>query len=136
MTPASAAMHERDNVAHELAMSIDRAEPGHAVVSMTVTEEMTNGLDVCHGGLLFTLADTAMAHAANAGDERSFATTASIEWLLPARTGDRLVATSVVAAQRGRNTVHDITVTNGDGDTVALVRGHTLTVGGAVIGDE
>ena len=135
MTPASAAMHERDNVAHELAMSIEHTEDGHAVVAVTVTEQMTNGLGVCHGGLLFTLADTAMAHAANAGNERSLATSASIEWLRPARIGDRLVATSTAIARRGRNTVHDITVANADGETVAIVRGQTLTVGGAVLDD-
>lgn len=133
MTEASGAMHERDNVARELGITITHAAVGLAVVSMTVTEKMTNGLGVCHGGLLFTLADTAMAHASNAGNERTLSTTASIEWVTPARIGDHLVATSRAVAQRGRNTVHDIAVTNGQGDTVALVRGQTLTLGGAVL---
>ena len=126
-------MHSKDRVAHEYGMSIDRAEPGTAVVSMTVTEHMTNGLGVCHGGILFTLADTAMAHASNAGNERTLSTSASIEWLRPAHVGDRLVATSRTTAVRGRNTVHDIEVTDGDGVPVALVRGQTLTLGGAII---
>ena len=125
-------MHANDNVAHELGISIDTAEPGSATVSMTVTEEMTNGLDVCHGGILFTLADTAMAHASNAGNERAFSTTAAIEWIRPAHVGDRLTATSAVAADRGRSTVHDIVVTNERDEVVVLVRGQTLTVGGAV----
>jgi acyl-CoA thioesterase len=133
MTEASGAMHARDNVARELGITITHAAVGLAVVSMTVTEKMTNGLGVCHGGLLFTLADTAMAHASNAGNERTLSTTASIEWVAPARIGDHLVATSRAVAQRGRNTVHDITVTNGQGETVALVRGQTLTLGGAVL---
>lgn len=133
MTDASAAMHQRDHVARELGIEITHAEVGLAVVSMTVEERMTNGLGVCHGGLLFTLADTAMAHASNAGNERTLSTSASIEWISPARVGDHLVATSRAVAQRGRNTVHDITVSNGDGDTVALVRGQTLTLGGAVL---
>jgi acyl-CoA thioesterase len=125
-------MHSNDDVAHLLGMTIDDARPGAATVSMTVTQEMTNGLDVCHGGLLFTLADTAMAHASNAGNERTFSTTASIDWISPAHLGDRLTATSRVVVQRGRNTVHDIEVVNGRGEIVALVRGQTLTVGGAV----
>ena len=125
-------MHANDNVAHELGISIDAARPGSATVSMTVTEEMTNGLDVCHGGILFTLADTAMAHASNAGNERAFSTTAAIEWIRPAHVGDRLTATSAVAADRGRSTVHDIVVTNERDEVVVLVRGQTLTVGGAV----
>jgi acyl-CoA thioesterase len=133
MTDASAAMHEKDQVAKSLGIEITHAEPGLAVVSMTVTEAMTNGLGVCHGGLLFTLADTAMAHASNAANERTLSTTASIEWIKPARIGDHLVATSRAVAQRGRNTVHDISVTDADGDAVALVRGQTLTLGGAVL---
>ena len=133
MTEASAAMHQRDNVARQLGISVTHAEPGLAVVSMTVTEEMTNGLGVCHGGLLFTLADTAMAHDSNAANERSLATTASIEWIAPARIGDHLVATSRAIARRGRNTVHDIEVTNANGDAIALMRGQTLTLGGAVL---
>lgn len=132
MTDASAAMHARDDVAHLLGITITHAKPGLAVVAMTVTKEMTNGLDVCHGGLLFTLADTAMAHDSNSGNERAFSTTASIEWVQPARLGDHLVATSRAVARRGRNTIHDVTVTNADGDTIALVRGETLTVGGPV----
>ena len=94
MTDASAAMHKRDHVAKELGIEITHAEVGLAVVSMTVEERMTNGLGVCHGGLLFTLADTAMAHASNAGNERTLSTTASIEWISTARIGDHLVATS------------------------------------------
>lgn len=128
-------MHARDQVAHDLGISIDRAEPDSATVSMTVTERMTNGLGVCHGGIVFTLADTAMAHASNAGNGRTLATSASIEWIRAARVGDRLTATSVVIARRGRNTVHDIAVTNGEGERVAVVRGQTLTLSQAVADD-
>ncbi len=127
-------MHREDRVAHELGMSIDHADVGAATVSMTVEASMCNGLGVCHGGILFTLADTAMAHASNAGDERSLSTTATIEWLRSAGVGDRLTATSEVVDRRGRNTIHDITVVDQDGRRVALVRGHTLTLGGAVAG--
>ena len=135
MTDASAAMHARDNVARELGMEIVHAEPGHAVVSMTVTETMTNGLGVCHGGILFTLADTAMAHASNAANERTLSTTASIEWLAAGRVGDELVATAHGIAARGRNTVWDVSVATRDGDPIALVRGQTLTLGGPVLDD-
>ena len=128
----SAAMHAEDRVAHAMAMSIDHAADGTATVSMTVTDDMANGLGVCHGGLLFTLADTAMAHASNAADERSFSTTAQIDWITSARVGERLTAVSNRVSQRGRHSIHDIVVTNADGGTVALVRGQTLTVGGPV----
>jgi len=121
-------MHENDDVAHELGIDIVAAEPGAATVEMTVTGSMTNGLDVCHGGIIFALADTAMAHASNAAGDRTLSTSASIEWLRAVRVGERLVATSSVAASRGRNTVHDVVVTV-DGERVALLRGQTLTLG-------
>lgn len=129
-TDASAAMHANDDVAHELDIEIVASEPGAATVAMTVTASMTNGLDVCHGGIIFTLADTAMAHASNAAGGRTLSTTASIEWLRAVTVGERMVATSSVAAIRGRNTVHDVTV-HVDGEPVALLRGQTLTLSDA-----
>lgn len=129
----SASMHARDDVAHVLGIEIGDVAVDEATVRMTVTKAMTNGLDVCHGGLIFTLADTAMAHASNSNDARSFSTTASIEWVHAATVGDELVATCTATARRGRNTVYDIEVRRGDDDVlIALVRGQTLTVGGAV----
>ncbi|MFK8025691.1 MAG: hotdog fold thioesterase [Ilumatobacter sp.] len=127
LTAASESMHANDDVARELGIEIISAEPGAAVVSMTVTQAMTNGLDVCHGGIIFTLADTAMAHASNAAGRRTLSTSASIEWLRPVSVGERMVASSSISATRGRNTVHDITVRVVD-DPVALVRGQTLTL--------
>ena len=129
----SAAMHARDDVAHVLGIEIGDVAVDEATVRMTVTKAMTNGLDVCHGGLIFTLADTAMAHASNSNDARSFSTTASIEWVQAATVGDELVATCRATARRGRNTVYDIEVRRGSDDVlIALLRGQTLTVGGAV----
>lgn len=133
ITAASAAMNDRDAVAHGLQIEIERAVDGSATASLTVTPAMSNGLGTCHGGIIFSLADTAMGHASNAGDARSMATTASIEWVKAARVGDRLTATSRTVATRGRNTVHDIDVVNDAGETVAIFRGQTLTLGGSVI---
>jgi len=124
-------MHERDQVAKGLQIDISRAVTGGATASMTVTHAMTNGLGTRHGGVIFSLADTAMGHASNAGDERSLATTASIEWVKAAKQGDRLTATSRTVATRGRNTVHDIDVVNDAGETIAIFRGQTLTLGGS-----
>ena len=126
-------MHERDQVAKGLQIDISRAVTGGATASMTVTHAMTNGLGTCHGGVIFSLADTAMGYASNAGDERSLATTASIEWVKAAKQGDRLTATSRTVATRGRNTVHDIDVVNDAGETIAIFRGQTLTLGGSVV---
>ena len=103
VTAASAAMHERDQVAKGLQIDISRAVTGGATASMTVTHAMTNGLGTCHGGVIFSLADTAMGHASNAGDERSLATTASIEWVKAAKQGDRLTATSRTVDARAQH---------------------------------
>ena len=124
---ASRAMHANDDVAHELGIEIISSEPGRAEVSVTVTAAMTNGLDVCHGGIIFTVADTAMAHASNAAGGRTLSTTASIEWLRAVAIGERMVAARSVTATRGRNSVHDITVRVGD-EVGAVVRGQTLTL--------
>lgn len=120
-------MYADDHVAHALGIVIERAGPGVATVRMTVTRDMTNGLGVCHGGVVFTLADTAMAYASNAAGARSVSTSASIEWLRPARRGDELTAVSRVVGRRGRNTVHDVVVSNAAGEAIALVRAQTLT---------
>jgi acyl-CoA thioesterase len=100
---------------------------------MTVTKSMTNGLGVCHGGILFAFADTAMAYGSNEAGDATFSTNATIEWVTPAREGARLTATSTRVATRGKSAVHDITVTDENGATVALVRGQTLSTGGSVI---
>jgi acyl-CoA thioesterase len=121
-------MYAADRVAQVAGMRVVEAEAGFATVEMTVREEMTNGLGVCHGGLVFTLADTAMAYASNAGDDRALSTSASIEWIRSASEGDRLRATCRTVVRRGRSAIHDIVVVDGDGETVALVRGHTLAV--------
>lgn len=131
-TEVSAAMHAKDEVAHGMDMSIDAVSDGSAVVSMTVTSVMANGLGVCHGGLLFTLADTAMAHASNAADARAFSTTAQIDWINSAFVGQRLTASSTRVSQRGKSSIHDVVITNDLDETIALVRGQTLTVGGPV----
>lgn len=129
----AAAMNRADRVAHHYSMSVDEVTEGRATVSMTVTEAMTNGLGVCHGGLIFTLADTAMAYGSNSDDIPTFSTTATIEWLRPAHAGTRLSATSTRIAGRGRNHIHDVTVTDDLGETVALVRGQTLATEGSVV---
>ena len=121
-------MHGRDRVAHDLGAVVDESAPGSATVSLHVQERMTNGLGICHGGIVFTLADMAMAHASNAGNGRTVATSASIEWIRSAHVGDHLTATCRTIARRGRNAVHDIVVTNAGGETVAVVRGQTLTL--------
>jgi acyl-CoA thioesterase len=116
----------RDHVAGMLAMTIVEERPGRAVVVMTVRDDMVNALGVCHGGMIFTLADTAMAYASNAAGPVALAASASIEFLRPVTLGTVLTATCVAVATTARSVVHDTTVTADDGATVAIFRGRTV----------
>jgi acyl-CoA thioesterase len=121
-------MYAADAASQSLGIRLMAAGDGTATVELDVGDDLVNGLDVCHGGLVFTLADTAMAYASNAGEQTAVSTSASIEWLRAAAAGDELRAMCRTVAARGRNAIHDLVVTRADGETVALVRGHTLTV--------
>jgi acyl-CoA thioesterase len=132
MDPAAtaAAMRARDRCSDALGMDLLDVGDATATVRMTVRADMCNGHGVCHGGMIFTLADTAMAFASNA-DVDALATAASIEFLEATREGDELRATAVERHRRGRTGIYDVSVERPDGTVVALFRGRTLAVGGA-----
>ena len=91
---------------------------------------MSNGHGNCHGGYLFTLADSAFAFACNSYNTMTVAQHCAITYLIPGRIGDRMTATATEVSRRGRSGLYDIRVTNQDGDTVAEFRGHSRTVKG------
>lgn len=127
---SASAMYKTDSAIHDLGIEIVSVDEGTATVAMTITDTMVNGHSVCHGGFVFTVADTAMAYACNSFGSIALAASASIEFLRPAYTGQRLVATAT-PAHIGRRTAHwDVMVTNADGDTVAIFRGRTKIVDG------
>lgn len=124
-------MYPDDRTAHLLGITIQNVAPGKATATMTVGDDMVNGLGVCHGGLMFTLADAAMAYASNAATpegSQALATSATVDFLAPAMIGQRLTATAVAQGAAGRSTIHDVNVRNEDGLLVASFRGRTLTV--------
>lgn len=121
------AMYAGDRVAHELGMVVSTVGPSMAIVDMTVTETMCNGLDVCHGGVIFSLADAAMAFASNSLGGTHLASDASIDWLAPARVGDQLTATAIESARRGRTSLFHVEV-RGPEDVIAVFRGKTKMV--------
>lgn len=128
----AATMYAEDRTAHLLDIQLGAVEPGRATLTMTVRPDMVNGLGVCHGGVLFTLADAAMAYASNGGNERSVATSAAIDFVAPAQVGEVLTAEASERVKPGRSAVNDVTVSTSEGDVVAVFRGRTLTVGGSV----
>jgi len=121
----TAAMAGNDRAAGLLGYEVVSVSPGRAVVTMVVTEAMVNGLDVCHGGLIFTLADSAMAHASNSHGAVTFAVAASIDFVSPGRLGARLTATATEQFRRGRTGLYDVAVTDDDGAVVARFHGRT-----------
>jgi acyl-CoA thioesterase len=109
--------------------------PGSAVLAMTVRDDMLNGHDICHGGLIATLADTAFAYGCNAYNEVTVASGFAIDLLAPGRLGDRLTATCTELSKSGRTGVYDIDVVNQRGERVAVFRGRSHTVRGKAIVD-
>ncbi len=125
----AAAMFANDDASKLIGITIDSVGPGAATVSMTVRPDMTNGLDVCHGGYLFTLADTAMAFASNSRANTAFATAANIDFIAPGRLGAKLVAVATETSLQGRNAIYDVVVSDAnDGTVVALFHGRTRDV--------
>jgi acyl-CoA thioesterase len=109
---------------------------GRAVVAMTVRADMLNGHAICHGGIVFALADSAFAFACNSHNENTLAAAASIDFLEAAREGDVLSAEARELWRRGRNGLYEITVSNQRGERVALFRGRSYRVDGQVVGGE
>jgi len=120
-------MMQGDRASAALGMVVETDEPGRAVVSMPVREDMTNGFAITHGGLVFTLADTAFAIACNEDDRVTVAAGADITFLKSTVAGQTLTATAVRRTRAGRTGVYDVTVTDETGDVVAEFRGRSFT---------
>lgn len=86
------ALYERDSVARALAIKLLESGPGYAVLGMHVRPDMCNGHGICHGGMLFTLADTAMAYASNSHDRVAVASSVHIDYLRRVASGEHIVA--------------------------------------------
>ena len=127
------AMYERDAASRALGMTIEEARSGYARVSMRITESMVNGHAIAHGGMTFTLADSAFAFACNSRNEPNVALQASISFISAVRLGDVLVAEAQECSSKAKTGVYDITVTRGDGEVVALFRGVCYRIRGTVL---
>ncbi len=119
------ALYDPDRASQALGMRITAVAPQACTLTMAVRRDMTNGHGICHGGLIFTLADSAFAFACNSEGEATVAAGASIDFLAPAREGDLLTATAHELWRGGRSGLYEITVTNQAGARVALFRGRS-----------
>ena len=124
------AMWANDRASQALGMQVLAVGPGTATLSMTVREDMLNGHDLCHGGLIATLADSAFAFACNAYNELTVASGFDIHLMAGARRGDVLTAVATEVNKAGRTGVYDIAVNNQHGEAVAAFRGRSYTMKG------
>lgn len=120
----------QDAASRWLGMRLEEVRAGYARLSMQVGEHMVNGQNVCHGGLIFTLADSSFGYACNTHNRRALASGASIEFLAPGFLNDVLVAECTESAHAGRRGIYDARVTNQKGDVIALFRGESAVVKG------
>ncbi len=130
---AGHAMFADDRFAATLGIDLEAVGPGVARLSMTVRPDMAQAHGTCHGGATFTLADMALAVACNSHNERAVAHMCSITFVAPAAVGDVLVAEAQERVRRGRSGIYDVTVSRQDGSVLAEFRGHSRTIGGALV---
>ena len=130
---AGKTMYERDPASKGLGMRLDEIRPGYARMSMRVRPDMLNGHASCHGGFIFTLADSAFAFGCNSHNFNTVDAGCTIDYLAPGREGDLLTAEAVEQALAGKTGVYDVTVTNAEGKTIALFRGKSHRVSGTVV---
>ncbi|GAA2444358.1 hydroxyphenylacetyl-CoA thioesterase PaaI [Agromyces soli] len=120
-------MMQRDRAAAWLGLVVERDDPGHAVVSMVVREEMTNGFGITHGGIVFALADTAFAISCNEDERVTVAAGADIAFLKSTVPGQTLTATAVRRTRSGRTGLYDVSVVDERGEAVAEFRGRSIS---------
>lgn len=119
-----------------MGMELLACEPGRAVIRMPVQKLHLNGHQICHGGFIFTLADSTFAFACNSHNKNAVAAGCSIEFLRPAHEGDVLTCEGREQTLSGRHGIYDMKVTNQRGEVVALFRGKSAVIAGTVFPEE
>ncbi len=126
------ALWKNDRASQKLGITLVSVGPGEAVLTMTITEDMTNGHGNAHGGFLFTLADSAFAFSCNTYNEVTVAQHCAVTYIAPGALGDLLTATAKEVSRTGRSGIYDIAVTREDGTLIATFRGHSRTLKGTL----
>ncbi|UAA40799.1 hydroxyphenylacetyl-CoA thioesterase PaaI [Paraneptunicella aestuarii] len=126
-------MFENDTASKALGMEIIDVDEGYAVMTMTIREDMLNGHQTCHGGMLFSLADSAFAFACNSQNHAAVAANCTIDFIRPARVNDVLTATAKAQHQGKRSGIYQITITNQENKLVALFKGNSARINQPVL---
>ncbi|MFD5598740.1 hydroxyphenylacetyl-CoA thioesterase PaaI [Leucobacter sp. NPDC058333] len=129
---SATAMLRTDTTKSEFGIRLIALERGRAELAMVVRDDMVNGFGITHGGMVFTLADTAFAYACNEGVNAVVASGADITFTRASRAGDTLTALAERRWVEGRNGLYDITVRNQHGDTIAEFRGRSFATNRAL----
>jgi acyl-CoA thioesterase len=129
------AMWADDKASRAMGMRIEKVGPGFALLSMSVGVDMVNGHGLCHGGYIFSLADSALAFACNSHNQRHVAQHCQIAYLAPARLGMRLLAEARERFRGERSGIYDVTVRTEAGETIAEFRGHSRSIPGALVSE-
>lgn len=130
---AAEVMWAEDNASKWLGMRVEEVRPGYARLSMTVTGNMVNGHQLCHGGLIFTLADSTFAFACNSHNKVTVANNCAITFVSAAKEGDVLTASAVEVHRGGRSGVTEVEVRDQNAKLVALFRGHSTQIKGELV---
>ncbi len=127
------AMWAEDRASQALGMEVLEVGPGRARLRMIVRPDMCNGHRLCHGGMIFTLADSAFAFACNSHNRVTVANNCAITFIASAREGDVLTAEAVERHRGGRSGVCDVTVSDQSGTLIAVFRGHSTQIKGELV---
>ncbi len=130
------AMWKHDQCSKALGMNLVSVNPGEAVLELQVRPDMLNGHGICHGGIMFTLADSAFAFACNSYNQNCVAQHCSVSFLHAVEEGERLTAHATERSRIGRSGIYDVVVSAADGRVVAEFRGFSRTVKGTHVPDE
>lgn len=126
-------LHAREGTSAALGVEIEEVREGYARIAMIVRKDMLNGKAITHGGMIFTLADTAFAYACNSRNVNTVAQSATVVFVAPGREGDRLVAEAREESQTGRSGVYAVKVRNQNGENIAIFQGLSRSTGGAIL---
>ena len=124
---------ELDETCRSMGICLEHVNEGTATLSLTIKQQHINGHGICHGGIIFTLSDSAFAFACNSRNVASVAQHANVTFIKPAKLGDRLFATAKEISLIKRNGIYDVTVTNQNADVIAEFRGYSRTIKGCVL---
>ena len=128
-------MMDKSPVLHHWGIELVSIAPGAATMRMTIRDDMANLHRKCHGGVLFTMADACFGFSSNAYNDRAVAASCDIRFLKPAEIGDVITATTTEIWRRGRSGLYDVTLTNQDGEKIAVMRGHSRLTSGTHVDD-